>query len=178
MSSCQRKYICPAYQSSFILDEDKTERFFALFGEDSLPKDDYFVHKDKTGIIEKMKRGQKQEEMSTVKMVTIYPAIDSALLASNDLYALNDNDVDSAFTSPPYHQRLKFNRDQEVYMKYIAPSYNWNEILPGERQAVEQNNEPQEEKTRRGLFRRKNKADEKDNKENEADQPIEGLEDF
>ena len=44
ISSCTEKMICPAYQSSFILDDDYRERFFSPFevvGGDTVPKGDF-----------------------------------------------------------------------------------------------------------------------------------------
>lgn len=122
-SACQRRHVCPAYNSSFILDQDKTLQFFSVFGEDSLPKSDFFVNKTKRGIIVKVRFRKKQEEISTVRMRMVYPPpVDSIQMVGDDLYAMSGEEIDSALSS--VERPLKgFNRDQQVYMRHIAPYY-------------------------------------------------------
>jgi hypothetical protein len=74
--------ICPAFQSSFILDDSVRYAHFSHFGPDSLPKT-YLTAKNRYGIIEEISDLQKQQTFKTVEMVTIFPPpvpIDSSML--------------------------------------------------------------------------------------------------
>lgn len=75
-SQCNRtKYICSAYQSSFILDKDYAQEFFApvKFGEDSLPLITANVKKDKHLIGVKRSRRAIEKSWELVPMITIFP---------------------------------------------------------------------------------------------------------
>jgi len=75
MSACSRGVICPAFQSSFILNDSIRDVTFSMFGPDSLPKS-YLTAKNNFGIIENQTRREKINEIKTIEMVTIYdPAI-------------------------------------------------------------------------------------------------------
>lgn len=182
-SSCQRKHVCPAYNSSFILDEKKTNQFFSLFGEDSLPKSDFYVNKNKRGIIVKIKFHKKQKEMNTVKMKMIYPpANDSIRMVNDSFYAMSQEQIDSAFAAGARAQ-MKFNRDQAVYMRHIAPYYGaYEEDLyePRRRpepveQQVENESEPDEKPKRKWFWNRKKSGEPP---QEEEPQPIDQLKDF
>ena len=69
--------ICPAYQSAFILDDSVRLAKFSLFGSDSLPKG-FVTSKDKhgnrsIGIIDNLHVAQREKELKTVEMVTVFP---------------------------------------------------------------------------------------------------------
>ena len=69
--------ICPAYQSAFILDDSVRLAKFSLFGSDSLPKG-LITSKDKhgnrsIGIIDNLHVVQREKELKTVEMITIFP---------------------------------------------------------------------------------------------------------
>lgn len=173
--SCQRKYVCPAYQSAFVLDEDKTERFFSLFGQDSLPKDDFFVSKNKFGIIEDVNYRKRKERLKTIKMENVLPPpSDSVLLAGHDLSAMDSTGIDSLFTLASRRQN-RYNRDQKLYMLAMDPYIDFedpdevpatNEIVESEEE--KKKNEPQEssatdvenEKSSWWPFGKKNKSEE------------------
>jgi len=69
--------ICPAYQSAFILDDSVRLAQFSLFGSDSLPKG-FITSKDKhgnrnIGIIDDLHVAQREKELKTIEMVTVFP---------------------------------------------------------------------------------------------------------
>jgi hypothetical protein len=88
LSSCADKTICPAFQSYYVLDEDKKKEMFAYFGEDSIPKvQDAHVRKGHHGIIEqasyfgilpgKLPKNDYKERtarMNSLRMEVIYPS--------------------------------------------------------------------------------------------------------
>jgi hypothetical protein len=119
--ACQRRAVCPAYHSSFILDDKKTNSFFSQFGQDSLPKSSLFVNKNKHGIIVKVKYEKKQKEINTIKMKLEYPLADSSLLAF-DYSLYSEDELDSALALASA-RRIHHNREQQIYMRYIAPFY-------------------------------------------------------
>ncbi len=72
LSACHRGMICPAFQSSFILDDSVRTVTFSLFGPDSLPKN-FLVEKGKFGIIEPYTLPQKYNAIKSIQMVTVFP---------------------------------------------------------------------------------------------------------
>jgi hypothetical protein len=165
--ACQRRYVCPAFQSSFILDENKTNAFFSQFGHDSMPKSSLSVNKNKNGIVVRVKYHQKQKEMNTVKMQMTYPPpIDSVLFAGLDLNSLNESEIDSILALAP-QRRVSHNRDQHIYMMVIGQLYNWDPPAIGQRQNVE---DPSpvvtNEKKKKGLFNRNRKRSHKISEDN------------
>ncbi|MGK7393891.1 MAG: hypothetical protein ACNS62_04940 [Candidatus Cyclobacteriaceae bacterium M3_2C_046] len=121
MLSCSKKYVCPAYQSAFQLDKEKTNNFFSLFKQDSLPKEDGYVAKSKYGIVENIKYRKRTNELKTVKMETVSPPpLDSLLLTEHNLDGMDSLQVDSLFTAVA-RSRMSFKRDQQIYMQYVGP---------------------------------------------------------
>ncbi|HYG37815.1 MAG TPA: hypothetical protein VD908_04315 [Cytophagales bacterium] len=85
-SSCKKDYICPAYQSYYLLDSAKRQQHFSLFAEDSLPREIIEVKKNKFGIMEKMSYRRKSTSLNTLPMTMIYPEVsDSSLLKIDSL---------------------------------------------------------------------------------------------
>ncbi len=81
-TACHRGVICPAYQSSFILNDSIRDITFSMFGPDSLPKN-YLTAKNQFGIIETQTPREKSNSIKTIDMVTIYdpmPPSDSTLI--------------------------------------------------------------------------------------------------
>lgn len=81
-TACNRGMICPAFQSSFILNDSIRDITFSVLGPDSLPRG-YLTAKNRHGIIEGMPYYYKKESLRTVEMVTIYDPMspaDSALM--------------------------------------------------------------------------------------------------
>lgn len=70
-SACHRGMICPAFQSSFILNDSVRLVTFSLFGPDSLPKH-FLVDKGKFGIIEPYTLPQKYNAIKSIQMVTVF----------------------------------------------------------------------------------------------------------
>lgn len=64
--------ICPAFQSSFILDDSVRSVTFSLFGPDSLPKN-FVVDKGKFGVIEPATYVKKYNAIRSIQMVTVFP---------------------------------------------------------------------------------------------------------
>lgn len=71
-SACHRGMICPAFQSSFILDDSVRLLTFSLFGPDSLPKN-FIVDKGKFGVIEPATYPRKYKAIKSIEMVTVFP---------------------------------------------------------------------------------------------------------
>jgi len=160
--SCQRKVVCPAYQSVFYLDKEKTEDFFSLFGEDSIPKSDVTVNKNKYGIIVKVKYKKKRKSMNTVKMKTVFPPPqDSLLLAETDLAEMDSSSVDTLFDQS-YKDKFKFNRDQKLYMLAMDPYFEYkdpDDIAATDESAVTEEPVEEEKKKKKSWwpFGKKNK---------------------
>lgn len=73
--------ICPAFQSSFILNDSIRDITFSVLGPDSLPRE-FVTAKNRFGMIESVTYRQKKGELKTIEMVTIYDPmfpVDSAL---------------------------------------------------------------------------------------------------
>lgn len=74
--------ICPAFQSSFILNDSIRDITFSVLGPDSLPRA-FLTAKNRHGIVEGTTDWQKRVSLKTVEMVTIYDPmfpVDSALM--------------------------------------------------------------------------------------------------
>jgi len=81
-TACNRGMICPAFQSSFILNDSIRDITFSVLGPDSLPRE-YVTAKNRYGIMEDITDKKKRESFKTIEMVTIYDPmfpVDSALL--------------------------------------------------------------------------------------------------
>ncbi|WPP51270.1 hypothetical protein [Catalinimonas niigatensis] len=70
-TACNRGMICPAFQSSFILNDSIRDITFSVLGPDSLPRG-YLTAKNRHGVIEGTPYYYKKESLRTVEMVTIY----------------------------------------------------------------------------------------------------------
>ncbi len=70
-SACGRGMICPAFQSSFILNDSIRDITFAVLGPDSLPRT-YLTAKNRYGIVEGTADWQKRVNLRTIEMLTIY----------------------------------------------------------------------------------------------------------
>ncbi|WP_277479480.1 hypothetical protein [Catalinimonas alkaloidigena] len=70
-SACNRGMICPAFQSSFILNDSIRDITFSVLGTDSLPRE-YVTAKNRFGIMEDVSYRQKKGELKTIEMITIY----------------------------------------------------------------------------------------------------------
>lgn len=117
IASCHNKITCPAYQSQFILDEEKFKEKFSLFEADSTPKRKLGkVKKSKYGIIVQKSYKRKFNEMKTVPMETVYPESPDSLMMI--AWAIPDSlVVDSLGSRPVYYSPYLtlFNNDQALY---------------------------------------------------------------
>ena len=72
LSACHRGMICPAFQSSFILDDSVRTAIFSPFEGDSLPKE-FMVDKSKFGIINELTYAEKTNAIKSIEMQLIFP---------------------------------------------------------------------------------------------------------
>lgn len=142
MLSCKSNYICPAFQSSYILDDSLRLLAFSPFGADSMPKYGPRVRKDKNGILVHESYYRKNYELRTVKMQNQYvprgpelaPEVQDSIAApdSVSLIAMGDSSVvDKPATSPAakpaakkylgdYDPKDNFNEEQIFYNKHFG----------------------------------------------------------
>lgn len=92
LASCQERMVCPAYQSTYILNDSVRSQFFSRFERDSLPKRYAKVDKTAYGLIRKSRKSEKLREIRTVAMKDILPPKqepDSSLSRVRSLEELN-----------------------------------------------------------------------------------------
>ena len=117
--SCKSNYICPSFESAYILDQPTRHQKFSLFDEDTLPKEDFEVTKNKYGVIKSIKYKKKRDELLTVKMETIFPEVeppDTLLLAEQDLSPDEIEQLLNEGERPVNH----YNVDQIYYMRHFG----------------------------------------------------------
>ena len=179
---CQQKMICPAYHSYFILDIDETRKTFSLFGEDSLPKKNWEVDKQKFGIAREKSRNKKLKEMRIISMNSVYKKLEDPFEQYQREFA--ESETAPVLDSAAILERARSNPneitniDQMIYLyhygKYLRRHKRDEEQL---REDMEQDDEPliKEEpeapkKKKRGLFRKKrNDAKEGEGVDNSAE---------
>lgn len=162
--------ICPAFQSTYILEEDASKQLFSLFGEDSLPKSKILIKKNRYGMIVKVRYRKRLDDMRTIRMKTIYPPdqIDS-LDFDDGSFANLENDTLKLEASE--RSNVRYNYDQQNYMKYIGDDiaktfekkqaeYSKAKRLKEEREAIEPD----------GKQDRKSRKEEKRKKKNELNE--------
>ena len=72
LSACHRGMICPAFQSSFIMDDSVRTAIFSPFAPDSLPKE-FMVDKGRYGIINELTYVEKNNSIKTIEMQLVFP---------------------------------------------------------------------------------------------------------
>jgi hypothetical protein len=90
-----------------------------LFDEDTLPREDFAVSKNKYGVIKSIKYKKKREELLPVEMETIFPQVeapDTMLLAEQDLSPEEMEQLINEGERPINH----FNVDQIYYMRHFG----------------------------------------------------------
>ena len=87
LTSCKKDYICPAYQSYYLLDSARREQYFSLFGEDSLPKEIVQVKKTKVGIMDEVSYKKRNTDLQNLPMTIVYPEPKDSLLLQEDSLA-------------------------------------------------------------------------------------------
>jgi hypothetical protein len=86
-SSCKPKHICPAYQSSFYLDQKAAALEFSPFDKDTMPKLENLVRKTDVLLIVRLGKKKIENRMAVIPMITIYPDADSSIASSDSLAA-------------------------------------------------------------------------------------------
>ena len=160
--SCKSNYICPSYESAYILDQQTRHRKFSLFDEDTLPKKDMDADKNRYLVIEDIQYRKKRDQMLTVKMETIFPQVeppDTLLLAEQDLSV---DDIDQMLNQGE-RQVNQFNVDQIYYMRHFGqylpmPEEPSNRQEQGDQDAFEEEmlEAPQVQKKKKWQFWKKN----------------------
>ncbi len=121
---CQQKMICPAYHSYFILDIDETRKTFSLFGEDSLPKKNWEVDKQKFGIAKEKSRNKKLKEMRIISMNSVYKKLEDPFEQYQREYAESESApvLDSATIMERARTRPNeiTNIDQMIYLYHYG----------------------------------------------------------
>jgi hypothetical protein len=161
LGSCTQKLICPAYQSSFIYDQEALRKKFSYFKEDSTPKIMYTASKNKYLVAVPESYRKKTRSLQTVEMQPVFPVIpDSIRLnkGSDDLMKEADvvdssavGSTDSAYAITKTKE--KYNVDQDIYMWYFRDML----VLPDVRAAMETQSKNRSEsskspKKKKGLF--------------------------
>lgn len=139
--ACKSNLICPAFQSTYILDDSLRLMAFSPFGPDSMPKYGPWVRKNKNGVIVRETYIRKNYEFRTVKMENQYVplaadsisfddnlyqdelAADSVLAASADTPAApaDSSVVDKPATGPVNKPAPR------KYIRNYDPKDNYNE---------------------------------------------------
>lgn len=171
-SACTQKMICPAYQSSFIHDKEALRKKFSYFKEDSTPKL-FATRKTKYLVAVPESYRKKLRNLRTIEMKPVYPVIPDSLKVEKEAdLLLDDLDVvDSTAASADTVEadyaitktKEKYNLDQDLYMWYFRKVL----VMPDVRAAMEaKENEEKSDRPlktsrskKRGLFRKKDKAD-------------------
>lgn len=92
LASCQERMVCPAYQSTYILDDSVRSMFFSRFENEDTPKRYGKVRKTNYGLVKKKNKSEKLRAMRTVAMKDILPPRqepDSMLSRTRSLEELN-----------------------------------------------------------------------------------------
>ncbi len=86
LSGCKPRYVCPAYQSSFILDKAIADEAFSPFDPDSMPRLAELVKKTDVLLVVKLGKKKTDKRMAVIPMVTIFPeSADSALALADSV---------------------------------------------------------------------------------------------
>lgn len=90
--SCQERMVCPAYQSTYILDDSVRSLFFSRFDVDNVPKRYAKIDRTPFGLIKKDKKSDKLRDMRTIAMKDVVPPKeepDTVLTRTRSLEELN-----------------------------------------------------------------------------------------
>ncbi|HRI80291.1 MAG TPA: hypothetical protein PLR06_12225 [Cyclobacteriaceae bacterium] len=150
--ACTQRLVCPAYQSSFIYDQDALKKKFSYFKEDSTPKI-LTASKNKYLIAVPESYRAKYRRMQTIEMKPVYPVIPDSLKPKDDDLMLAESDPsdttsiakedaqpgDSTYAITKTKE--KYNLDQDLYMWYFRDML----VMPDVRAALENKNEKKEE---------------------------------
>lgn len=137
--ACTDKVICPAFQSTYILDDSIRLAYYSPFEGDSIPKEQPWVRKDKHGIAKKEWLMVKNYKLKTAPMENVLapPQEDSVIVEEGEFVAEDFVEGDSlgitdelpvALQEEEKEQKYRFkydpadnfNVDQEYYNKYFG----------------------------------------------------------
>jgi hypothetical protein len=113
--------ICPAFQSTYVFEDNTRQNLFSLFGEDSLPKSKVIIKKNRYGMIVRVRYNERMNDLRTVRMKTIYspPPIDSVLV-DEDAFVNANVETDTLELEASENNNHRYNNDQRAYMYYIG----------------------------------------------------------
>lgn len=149
LGACTQRLICPAYQSSFIHDQETLRKKFSYFENDSIPK--VFTASTKKNqylVATSESYRKKMRSLQTVEMKPIYPQIPDSLKSDQDsteLLAEGNIIPDSTAQQPKEgldpgdsayaitKTKEKYNVEQDNYMWYFRDVL----VLPDVRAAME-----------------------------------------
>ena len=148
IGACTQRAICPAYQSSFIYDQEAVRQKFSYFNQDSTPKV-YTASKNKYLIAVPESYRKKYRRLQTVEMTPVYPIIPDSLKIQDTGLGLAEADStdstqvggqriepgDSAYAITKTKER--YNLDQDLYMWYFRELL----VLPDVRAAMQKESE-------------------------------------
>lgn len=152
--SCKDKVICPAFQSTYILNDSIRRAKFSLFGTDSLPKHQVASRRNKYGIDKNYGLFERQRRnyvlmTSPKENVLGPPAKDSLFILKEDILpvsntfmemdSLQTDSIPELITSIPkaarpkykyrYNPKFPYNQEQEYYNKYFGKLFIDNRSL-------------------------------------------------
>ena len=143
LSACTQRVICPAYQSSFIYDQEALRQKFSYFKEDSTPKIlTASTAKSRYLIAVPESYRKKFRRMQTVEMKPVYPVIPDSLKTQDTDVLMAERDVNDSTNSKAESidsvyaitkTKEKYNLDQDLYMWYFREVL----VLPDVRAALE-----------------------------------------
>jgi hypothetical protein len=166
-TACSRRAICPAFQSSFLLESEEQDQFFSLFVQDTLPKQDHLVIKDNRGLLASVsyKGKKKSYEMAMVPMEVIYPSLDQEEMDSLMLLARLDTSAVTDSTKAYQPKLPGHNRDQRIYMELFG-EYFYEQTQP-KKKTEEEGEEEEKGSWFKRLFNWKKKDKQKEEEENQ-----------
>ena len=157
-TSCKDNVICPAFQSTYILNDSIRRANFSLFGPDSLPKYMVASRRNKFGINKQTSLFRKNYELKTAPKVNVLgpPKKDSLYaIEEGEFYAsdfadsdsLSSDSTDSTSVELPgsliveqessgpqykyrYDPKVPYNHEQEYYNKYYGELFIDNRPPP------------------------------------------------
>ena len=142
-SACTQRLICPAYQSSFIYDQEALRQKFSYFKEDSTPKIlTASTAKSRYLIAVPESYRKKFRRMQTVEMKPVYPVIPDSLKTQDTDVLMAERDVNDSTSNKGESAdsvyaitktKEKYNLDQDLYMWYFREVL----VLPDVRAALE-----------------------------------------
>ena len=191
--ACKDNVVCPAFQSTYILDDAARMKKYSYFENDSTPKFALVSRKSKYGVNKKSSLFRKNYDLKTAPKINVLPPLpedtsifelEGEFLASDfvDTDSLGTDSVSTAplFVSleedpgPKYKYRYKrtnpYNHDQEYYNKYYGQLLVDNRPPPiSEEKLAEELQQLSESDTT--TVEKRGRKNRKSNEEEEQDEP-------